>query len=227
MIKKTKEKAIAIRLRKQGYSYSEILKKIKVAKSTLSIWLKEVQLAKPQKQRLSKKKEEARLKALKSIKRKRKNITKKLIQKGIREVGSLEKKDLFLIGIVLYWAEGSKQKENNVSQGVIFSNSDPEMIIIFIKWLKEFCKINDKEIVFSLYIHEAIKNHTEEVKNRWKKVLALANNKKINVCFKKNIIKRKLNIKNYYGVLRIRVIKSTNLNRLITGWTKGIINNFK
>jgi intein-encoded DNA endonuclease-like protein len=37
MLAKFKEKEVAIELRKQGYSYSEILKKIPVAKSTLSL----------------------------------------------------------------------------------------------------------------------------------------------------------------------------------------------
>ncbi len=49
-----KEKAIA--LRRKGLSYSEILKEIPVAKSTLSLWLRSVGLAKKQKQRLTEKK---------------------------------------------------------------------------------------------------------------------------------------------------------------------------
>jgi transposase len=61
MAVKVKEKEIAIELRRQGYSYSEILKRVPVAKSTLSLWLRSVGLAKQQKQRLT----EKRLAALK------------------------------------------------------------------------------------------------------------------------------------------------------------------
>jgi len=49
-----KEKAI--NLRKEGYSYSEILRQVLVARSTLSRWLHSVGLSKKQKQRLTRKK---------------------------------------------------------------------------------------------------------------------------------------------------------------------------
>ena len=48
MIKKTDEKAAAIALRKQGKTYSDILKAIPVAKSTLGLWLKEAKLSVPE-----------------------------------------------------------------------------------------------------------------------------------------------------------------------------------
>jgi len=48
MIFKFKEKEKAIKLRKRGFSYSEILREIPVAKSTLSLWLRSVGLAKKQ-----------------------------------------------------------------------------------------------------------------------------------------------------------------------------------
>ena len=56
MIEKTQEKQRAITLRKQGLSYNEILKKVPVSKSSLSLWLRSVGLAKEQKQRLTEKK---------------------------------------------------------------------------------------------------------------------------------------------------------------------------
>ena len=43
---KTAEKARAIQLRKQGKTYSEIMKEAPVAKATISLWLHDVQLAK-------------------------------------------------------------------------------------------------------------------------------------------------------------------------------------
>jgi len=43
----------AIELRKKGLSYSEILKCVPVAKSTLSLWLRSVGLSKKQRQRLT------------------------------------------------------------------------------------------------------------------------------------------------------------------------------
>jgi transposase len=69
MAVKFKEKETAIELRKQGYSYSEILKRVPVAKSTLSLWLRSVGLAERQKQRLSEKKESGTIKGSTNKKR--------------------------------------------------------------------------------------------------------------------------------------------------------------
>jgi len=49
------QKELAISLRQGGRSYSEILQKVSVAKSTLSLWLREVGLSKKQHQRLTQK----------------------------------------------------------------------------------------------------------------------------------------------------------------------------
>ena len=53
---KTLLKERAIKLRREGLSYSEILQKIPVAKSTLSLWLRSIGLSKKQVQRLTEKK---------------------------------------------------------------------------------------------------------------------------------------------------------------------------
>jgi hypothetical protein len=50
------EKEKAIDLRKKGLSYNEILKKVPVAKSTLSLWFRDIGLAVRQRQRLTAKK---------------------------------------------------------------------------------------------------------------------------------------------------------------------------
>jgi len=49
---KLKEKSIAISLRKKGKSYGEILKKIKVSKSSLNLWLRDLELTPKQKERI-------------------------------------------------------------------------------------------------------------------------------------------------------------------------------
>lgn len=47
------KKLNAIELRKQGLSYREIRKSINVSKSTLSLWLKDIELTEQQKKRLT------------------------------------------------------------------------------------------------------------------------------------------------------------------------------
>ena len=213
-----KEKAII--LRKRGLSYSEILKEVPAAKSTLSLWLRDVGLAKKQQQRITNK----RLLSAKRGAEKRKNqrieITQKIKNSAQKDIKIIDKKDLWLIGISLYWAEGAKEK-NGKSSGIIFSNSDLGMILIFIKWLESVFKIKKSELVYELYIHETanIKNS----QNYWSKNLLIPINS-IRTYLKKSQINtiRKNSNDDYYGLIRIRVKRSTNLNRMIDGWVNGI-----
>ena len=48
-IMKYAEKIEAVRLRKEGQSYKTILKQVKVSKSTLSMWLRDIELTQKQK----------------------------------------------------------------------------------------------------------------------------------------------------------------------------------
>jgi len=63
MISKIKEKRKSIELRKKGLSYNEILKVVPVAKSTLSVWLRGVGLAKKYEQKFTEKRQQAQIKA--------------------------------------------------------------------------------------------------------------------------------------------------------------------
>ena len=223
---KNLEKEKAVELRKKGLSYSEILDKISVAKSTLSLWLRSVGLSKRQKQRLTEKKLAAMKRGWKACHIKRVLMTQKIKSKAKEEVGRLTKKDVWLIGIALYWAEGSKEKKYRPGSGVQFSNSDPAMIKIFLSWLLKVIKIPKEKIDFDIYIHESHKNNTNRVINYWSDCTIFSRDNFKHIYFKKNKIKTKRkNIgESYYGLLRIRVKKSSDLNRKIQGWIDGISN---
>ena len=227
MIPKIEEKNKAIELRKQGLSYKEILEQISVAKSSLSLWLRNVGLSKKQKQRLTKKKLKSALRGAKRKKEIRIAVTAEIKNKARRDVGKLSKRELWLIGIALYWGEGSKEKNYRPGTGVQFSNSDPYMINLFIAWLIKIVKISKDRIKFDIYIHESHKNNTDRVINFWSIQTGFSANNFKNVYFKKNKIntKRKNTGASYYGLLRVRVKESSDLNRKIQGWIEGIYNN--
>jgi hypothetical protein len=225
MLPKIIEKEKAIVLRKQGFSYREILKEVPVAKSTLSLWLRSVGLTKRQKQRLTEKKRKGQLKGA-QVKREQRNfLTQKIKEQAIKEIGELTKKELWLVGITLYWSEGAKQKENNPSQRVKFINSDPKMMRLFLKWLEEICFISLEDIKFEIHIHET--GDIEKAKRYWSNVLNLPLIKFQKIRLKKHKIKKiyKNGNKDYHGLLSITVKRSTNLNRKIAGWIEGICKN--
>ena len=91
MIPKIEEKNKAIELRKQGLSYKEILEQISVAKSSLSLWLRNVGLSKKQKQRLTKKKIASALRGALSRKNQRLDIVKRISGAAKDEIGKINK----------------------------------------------------------------------------------------------------------------------------------------
>lgn len=224
---KLKERERAIKLRRKGCSYSEILKEVPVAKSTLSLWLRDVGLSKRQKQRLTKKKLAAALRGATKRKKQRLAITERIKTKARKEARKISEKDLWFIGISLYWAEGSKQKEHLVSQRVKLVNSDPMIIKVFLKWLLKSCKVSRKDIYFRIYIHETARDRLIRAKQHWTKITNFPIDYFQKVSWKKNKIRtvRKNIGKNYYGLLEINVKKSTNFNRKIAGWIEGIYEN--
>lgn len=225
MIKKILEKEKAIELRKKGRSYSEILAVIPVAKSTLALWLHDVGLAKVQKQRLTEKKILSAKRGALARKTQRLSSSRGIFSKAEAEIGRLSKREIFLIGIALYWAEGSKQKEHNVSHPLVFGNSDPNMIKFFLCWL-DGLNIPRKDRVHQLYIHTT--GNVERAVKFWASVVGEpASIFDGRVYYKKGNpkTKRKNTGDTYYGLLRITVKRSTDMNRKVSGWIKGIVKN--
>ncbi len=221
---KALEREKAILLRREGKTYSEILTEIPVAKSTLSGWLKSVQLAKSQKQRITKKRTHAALRGAQARHRSRVSEMKLLERDGLADVGKLSTRELWLIGVALYWAEGSKQYEHSPSTGVVFNNSDSRMIRIFLKWLAQM-KVPTSTICFELYVHETRKSEVAAFKRWWAHELKIPLTKLDRIYFKKGNPKTKRkNVDDlYHGLIRIKVNSSTTLNRKISGWVHGIV----
>jgi len=219
------QKQTAIALRKKGKTYSEILKVVPVAKSTLSLWLREVGLSTKQKQKISQKKLLSAKRGGEAKRKQRVDRSTELFSHSRLEIGKLSKRELFLIGVALYWAEGSKQKEHNVSQPVVFGNSDGNMVRLFMKWLGAI-GIKRESLYFELYIHA--NGDTQKAVAYWSKIVGCS----VESLKKKTYMKagnpgsyRRNKGEKYVGLLRVRVKESTDLNRKIGGWIQGVVEN--
>ncbi len=216
-------KEAAIRLRRQGKTYREILSEVLVAKSTLSLWLRSVGLAKRQRQRLTEKRRLAALRGSRARVEIRREEVRLSVEAGSRDILKLSTRDLFLIGVALYWAEGSKQYEHAPSTGVVFSNSDARMHVLFLRWL-EMLGVDESNVAFELYVYTDRRADTPQFKNWWARQICIPVSKIKRVYLKKG--NRSTNRKNtsnlYHGLLRIKVKSSTSLNRRISGWVEGI-----
>jgi len=47
-------------------------------------------------------------------------------------VGAISDRELLLVGAVAYWAEGTKSKPWNPEERLTFTNSDPDMFILYV-----------------------------------------------------------------------------------------------
>lgn len=216
------EKQKAIELRIQGKSYKQIINAIpNLSKSTLSGWLKYVKLTPEQTKRLENNLKKviytARVKSGWTRKERKRIEIKKSINEAKKELPCLLKSPLFLMGVCLYWAEGSKTQES-----IQFSNSDPRLIKIMIKWFRLVCKVPKKKIKVRIYIHKVYKN--ENCEDFWSKIVGLPIQKLAKTTYKPTRHKIKKN-NDYKGVCRIE-INDVNLFRRIMGWQQGIFEAF-
>lgn len=218
-------KTKAIALREEGYTYSEILEQINVAKSTLSLWLRDVGLTVRQKQRITEKKLKSALRGAEARRQNRIELTEQIFQKSKSEIKNLNSRELWLLGIVLYWAEGSKEKEIRPGSGVQFTNSDCKMIKIFLKWLIDVCHIQRDQIYFEIYVHDTHRDHLGRVQEHWSSKTGFPISNFDRIYFKKNKIGtlRKNIGETYFGTLKVRVKSSSTLNRTIAGWIQGVV----
>lgn len=217
-----REKAVA--LRRQGFTYSEILREVPVVKSTLSLWFHDVGLAEHQKQRITEKRIAGQKRGAAARRMGRIREQERIWSAAEREIGKLSRRELWLIGIALYWAEGSKEKEWRAGAYLNFSNSDPRMIRVFIAWLYAFVDMPSRKIGFEIYIHEDKRNDVMRVREFWSKQTSFPLEAFRKVYFKKNKIdsKRKNCGLLYNGVLRVKISRSTTVVRKLEGWARGI-----
>lgn len=222
MIVHKNNKYEALKLRAKGKSYREIVSILDIPKSTLSYWLRSIKMTKEQTDALAEKQRQGRIKGAENRRNWRIEKEKSILEESAKEVSILSIRDLWLLGTVAYWCEGSKQKSNNVSARVIFTNSDPFLIKLFIKWIQEVCHVSRDRLIYNIYIHET--GDLEKSLNYWSKILEVDKHDFAKTVFKKHSLStnRKYSNNSYFGLMKVTVRNSTDLNRQIKGWVNGI-----
>ena len=210
----------AVKLRDRGYSYNMINRNLNIAKSTLSNWFKNRPF-KPNKDVLERIQYGPIKSAQKSHNKKVLEI-KELNRLGAKEIGKLNKRDLWILGVGLYIGEGTKTYEN-----VRIINSDPNVIRLGLRWFREICNLRNTNITVTLHLYPD--NNIKKSIKFWKKVtnLPLKNFRKIQIDARKNksFLKSK---KLPFGTAHINIICKGNpnygvrLHRKIMGWISGV-----
>jgi len=214
---KLKQKAII--LRKKGLSYSEIQKQLPVAKSTLSVWLKDILLAEKHRKRLYSKQIALLTFGSQSQKARREREVAKIISEAKQEIKfPLSFETYRFLGAALYWAEGSKGKRCAIT------NSDPYLILFMVKWIEKMFNIAPKHLKARLNIYP--QQNENNIKKFWSDItkIPLENFgksyiKPISSGYKSNNL--------YYGTMRIDIPKSTNYKHRIFGWIQAVMDDIE
>jgi|SRR3989338_2467301 len=144
--KSIKDKAVA--LRKNGFSLSEIFDKINVPKSTVQHWIKHIELTRDQKARLKEKEIKCGMRGLAKARKVRRDKIEKR-KEDIRKKAA-KFKNIFvrksnmgkLVCGILYLCEGARYPS---SRQMIFGNSDPRTIKIFLDLLRANFAVDEKK----------------------------------------------------------------------------------
>ncbi|MFH1188039.1 MAG: hypothetical protein V1688_04245 [bacterium] len=212
----------AIELHLKGKTYNEIREIIpNLSKSTLCSWLKNIQLTTEQKYHIQEKitrgRDKARLKgAWANQEKKIKSILAAKFE-ARQTFPELMRKPLFITGLALYWAEGSKTQEH-----FQFMNSDPYAIKIMVRWLIDFCQIPKDSIKFRLYIHKIYAH--EACENFWSKIIDVQASTFQKTVYKPTPHKVKKN-PNYKGCMRVSC-GGVELFRKVMGWKELFVEYF-
>jgi transcriptional regulator with XRE-family HTH domain len=214
---KFQEKKETLLLRKKGESIKSIAQRVGVSRSTVSLWCQNIVLTSKQKEvlrlRMIQGGNEGRMKGRNANILQRQNNIATEERRAQKMLGKLSQRDAMMIGIGLYWGEGSKKNERRF----IFTNSDETIIRCMINWLS-IIGIPPTEIVGQIYINAQHQDRINIVQKFWVKKLGIHDAQLRKTVLTKTPHKKYYaNRDSYFGTFRLMVKKSTKLQYLTMG----------
>lgn len=193
------------RLRSQGWSLPEIRRKFKIGAGTVLRHTEGVQI-------LPEYWEIWRLKQGGSVHRKI-LAENEAYKKASKIIGSLNDKEREVILTSLYWGEGGKHDFN-------LTNTDPDLIRVFVKGLTEIYDIPVSKIRLSLRLYEDLDKN--KCIDYWSQITGVPkeNYRSINV-----LVGKKLG-KLMYGMCRLRIEKGGDMLKYLKALRRRIIETF-
>ncbi|MEV0777721.1 hypothetical protein [Streptomyces sp. NPDC050428] len=212
-------RAKARELRLQGLTYDQIQLELGCSKSSISLWVRD--LPKPPRQT----REEASARGRRGWEatlERRERERQETKRAATESIGTMSDRELFLVGVGLYWAEGTKDKPYARRERVTFVNSDPSMIRIFLAWL-DLLDIPRQRHTYHVMIHESA--DVAEAERFWAELTRSGAERFGKTTLKKHNPKtvRKNTGETYHGCLVIHIQQSADLYRRIEGWWCGIV----
>jgi len=193
------------KLRSQGWSLPELVKKLEIGYGTAWRYIQGVEILPEYRDVwLQKRKSSVNRKIL---------AEKKAYDKALKAVTGLNSKEKELILASLYWGEGGKGDFN-------LTNTDPDLIRIFVKGLTEVYDISVSKLRLSLRLYEDLDK--DKCIDYWSRITGVPkeNFRSINI-----LVGRKLG-KLMYGMCRLRMEKGGDMLKYLKELKKRIIETF-
>lgn len=215
---KEEQREHARRLRRAGWTYPEIATEVGVSKSSVSLWVRDLPApsARSQRRRDAAQARWAPVVRETDIRRQQTKLT------AAREIDDLTDRELLVAGAALYWAEGQKDKSYSRRENVQFINSDPDVIALFVRWLR-LLGVDLGMCRLAVSIHETA--DVSGAEHFWAKHLGVdvADLGKTTVKRHQPKTVRANCADGYHGCLVIQVRGSAELYRRVEGWWYGIV----
>jgi hypothetical protein len=115
-----------------------------VAKSSVSVWVRDVDfIARPR--------SNARKRGPNRLQMAKQAEIESALQWGRDIIATLSERDFLIAGAALYAGEGAKRDGS-----ILFANSDPRMVLLFVRWLRHFFPVDESRLRMRLYLHEGL-----------------------------------------------------------------------
>lgn len=212
---KEAERAQAQMMRRSGKSIKTIASLLGVSPSSVSRWCATIELSPAQKVSLDAARRAAGLKALapwvaRNRQLKQADVTAQLAA-GTADVGNMTMRDLFILGLGLYWGEGYKRG----SQECGFTNSDPAIIRTILRWFRDCYQVDSTRIIARVTINNLYRAEAERIMCDWSKDTQIPLSQFGSPSFISGYGKLSRDTRTYRGTLRIKVRNGTSLRRRI------------
>lgn len=209
---KSDKKLKAISLRRGGNSIKDIAKELGVSRGSVSVWCQDIKLTKAQQEKLFAKQiasgSVGRQKGADVNREKRLKALEFCAKEANKNIKSISDRELFFLGLGIYWGEGIKSRSGPAA----VVNSDVYILKTMKRWFCDCLGVDKNDFRPYVYISDLHKNREHMIMNYWAKELELPMNQFKTPIYLSNRPKQKYeNHDNYYGVVALRVTKSTNL----------------
>jgi transposase-like protein len=175
---KTVEREEARRLRREeGRSVKELAALLGVSRSSISLWVRDIELTEDQhtalRRRMGGRIDGARVNTVRARERHRKaqNDGRAVARRG--DV-------LHAAGCMLYWAEGSRNRH-----AIEFVNSDPAMVVLFLRFLRDCYAVPDAKVRVTCNLFADHEERQREIEDFWLCELELPR-----ACLRKSTVNR-------------------------------------